>query len=186
MRKKIVIGISLIEMLIVLTIIGIFATVILPSFSSLVHSSYLPVTTKAFVSSVQFARIEAIRRNKKVIMCASQNGECNDNKSWENGWTVYVDVNANNHIESEEIIRVYPRLRQGYSLRPNVKLDALTFLPNANVRKGNGGLPLMTFRLCAPGANKNIMSFSREIVMSASGRLRVQRGRPKVTQCATK
>jgi len=179
-------GFTLIELLIVLLIGTILLLLAIPSFSGLIRSSHLTTQSHNFITAAHFARNEAIKRNERVLICARSLEVCSDVAAWEDGWIVFVDEDSNGQVGDGELVRLFDSLSEGYSLRPNVTAVWLAYYPNGSVRRGGGssGLPLMTFRLCASDAAAgNLKERSREIVINATGRMRLQFGREGVTKC---
>jgi len=179
-------GFTLIELLVVLAIGAILLLLAVPGFSGLIRSSHLTTQSHNFITAAHFARAEAIKRNERVLICVRSLEVCGDVASWEDGWAVFIDGDGNGKIDDGELIRLFDALSEGYSLRPNVTATWLAYYPDGSVRRGGGssGLPLMTFRLCAPDATAGkLKGRSREIVINATGRMRLQFGREGVTKC---
>jgi len=179
-------GFTLIELFVALLIRGTFLLLAVPSFSGLIRSNRLVTQSHNFVTAARFARTEAISRNVSVLFCARTLYVCSGQPEWSSGWIAFVDSNNNGQVDKTEILRMFDELAEGYSLQPNVTAGWLIYYPDGSVRRGggSGGLPLMTFRLCAPDAKDgNLKEFSREIVINATGRMRLQLGREKAGAC---
>lgn len=95
-------GFTLIEMLVVISIAAILLTQAVPGFAALMATSRMDNRTQALLSSVQFARSEAIRSNSNVYVCAL-NTKINlevqgclgkakkGNTSWSEGMLLFAD-----------------------------------------------------------------------------------------------
>lgn len=81
-------GLSLIEMIVVVAILGITARIALPSYQNFALGSKLGSMANFMVSSVHLARSEAIKRNTAVTLCVSSNGTSCGSGGWEQGWIV--------------------------------------------------------------------------------------------------
>jgi len=87
LRARIQQGFTLIEMMVVISILGILLAIAMPSFSEALLSSKLRSYANNLVASVHLARSEAIKRNAVVTLCASSNGtSCSGD--WKNGWVI--------------------------------------------------------------------------------------------------
>jgi type IV fimbrial biogenesis protein FimT len=87
LRARLQQGLTLIEMMVVISILGILLAIATPSFSEALLSSKLRSYANNLVASVHLARSEAIKNNAVVRLCASNNGtSCTGD--WQNGWIV--------------------------------------------------------------------------------------------------
>ncbi len=177
-------GFTLLEVTISLTIIATLAGFTLPRFNELITATRLGTQVRQFSTAYSLARSEAIKKSQTVTLCPQINNRCGDSSNWSNGWIAFTDINQNTIADGSEIIRIFDPLLSDYHLQPNTRVSALIFLSSGQVRKKNGSLPMVTFSLCAPQANnENMSEKAREMVISGSGRMRLQHGRNNRTRC---
>jgi type IV fimbrial biogenesis protein FimT len=157
-------GFSLIELLVVLTLIGIVTMLAAPSFNSAFLSNRLAAYANSFVASAQLARSEAIKRNRPVHVCRSADGAtCATSGAWQQGWIVWSDDNGNGTLDAgEAIVQIQQALSADYQLNSSVGGYDLAFQPVG------GGSSAATLKLCraspSPGAQE------RQIKIDATGR----------------
>lgn len=96
--KRYMQGITLVEMVIAVTIVGVLASMASPSMKAFLQSNRVTVANNNLVSDLFFARSEALKRRVNVYLCISnsaQNGceSTASNLDYANGWLVYMDCN---------------------------------------------------------------------------------------------
>lgn len=104
-------GFTLLELLITLTVVGIIATIGVPSLRAVIMDNRLASQANQFVYSINMARSAAVRFQRNAIVCASANYDaavpsCSDDPDWSNGWIVWVDKDRNATPDATEIISV--------------------------------------------------------------------------------
>jgi type IV fimbrial biogenesis protein FimT len=107
-------GVSFLELMIVVLLVGIIASIASPTFSSLIIKSKISLATSALHSSLHFARSEALKRGRNVVICRSSNPNAiapncavTSGAGWGQGWIIYVDEDANKKFtDADRLIRV--------------------------------------------------------------------------------
>jgi type IV fimbrial biogenesis protein FimT len=101
MRRPI--GLTLVELLLVLAMLAVLSSLAAPSFRSLwVHRSVL-LAAESLLGDLRYARSEALMRGRSVLVCQSSSGTVCNQKSaaWAQGWLVFVDSNGNAQVEAD-------------------------------------------------------------------------------------
>lgn len=92
-------GFTLIELMIVVLVGLVLLMLALPSFDAVMNSGRVNGPANELVATLQLARMEAIRRNARVVVCPSANGtSClGGNPSQWAGWIAFVDDGGFSH-----------------------------------------------------------------------------------------
>ncbi|HJW56485.1 MAG TPA: GspH/FimT family pseudopilin, partial [Burkholderiaceae bacterium] len=92
-------GFSLPELLIVIAIIGISASLGAPNFRDMIERQRIATTVNDFFYAIYLARSEAIRLGARVdLVPKDATGD------WAKGWVVFIDENGNQRPDSRERI----------------------------------------------------------------------------------
>jgi type IV fimbrial biogenesis protein FimT len=88
-------GFTMMELLIVITIVAILAGIGAPSFRNITTSYRIAGEVNGLLGDMQFARAEAVKEGQNVTICVSSNGtSCSGSTAWQNGWTVFPVVST--------------------------------------------------------------------------------------------
>lgn len=111
-------GFTLVELMIVLAIAAILLTLAVPSFTDFVKNNRMVAQNNDFVTALNLARSEAIRRGSRVTVCSSGDGATCAAGGWEQGWIVFVDANGDGTVDDPDngILRVHGPLAGGTTL----------------------------------------------------------------------
>lgn len=82
-------GFTVIEVMVVLALVGILATLSMPSLQVLLNNQALSNSASDFLSGAIQARSSALKANRRVVMQPVSGAD------WRTGWVIYVDVNNN-------------------------------------------------------------------------------------------
>jgi len=132
-----------------------------PGFRWAVQNNRSVTQVNELLVSLNLARSEAIKRNDNLTVCRSSNGTaCSTVASWENGWIVFVDNNADGTVNgADEILRVQGSLSGNNSL--SYSQTRVTFASSGLATSGSNG----TFTLCdSRGA-----AYSKGLIIGPTG-----------------
>jgi type IV fimbrial biogenesis protein FimT len=161
-------GFTLLELMVVVAIVAVLATVGTPAFRDLLINQRLSAAAQAFNAALSLARMEAIRRSQSVSVTALVG------RSWLGGWAV---VAAQAESESSEKSENRETLRRFEALPDGISVDASLGDGFAQgVRYDSNGF---SRRATSAGFGAGCLTLKAEtgrrasIVISASGRARV-------------
>lgn len=109
-------GFTLIELMVTVTVMAVLLAIAVPSFQSFLVRNNLASSGASFLSTVNYARSEAVKRSMTVTICPSANGATCTGGTWSSGWITFVDTNANGSADAgETVLRAHPTLTGNYS-----------------------------------------------------------------------
>ena len=109
-------GVTLVELLIVILITTVLASIAIPSYRTMVISNRVTSMVSDLHSALLLARSEALKRGAPVGICKTSNPSaasptCDASSTtlgWAAGWIIYVDTdNSKTRASSEALIQVY-------------------------------------------------------------------------------
>ncbi len=93
LRTRGVRGFTMIELMVVITLMAVLLTVAVPSFNDFIVGQRVKTAAFSFANAAVYARSEAIKRNSDVSLVAAAGG-------WTNGWTITLGTTVLNQQES--------------------------------------------------------------------------------------
>lgn len=148
---KALLGFTVIEVMVVLALVGVLATLSMPSLRVLLNNQVLSNTASDFLSGAIQARSSALKANRRVLIQPVSGTD------WRTGWFVYVDVNNNATYDASVDTLILTR----EALPTDVSIGSLT---------GSGdGLSVSLFAFGPDGFLENISgSYNGSVLMQST------------------
>ena len=119
-------GFTLYELMITLAIIGILATGAVAA-GDFLQRNGITAQINTLFTDMSLARSEAIKRSERVVICkGTGSAACATTAAWNNGWTVFVDLDADDTLDAAE-----PVLRA----QPPAPAQPVMYAPSGNTNK---------------------------------------------------
>ncbi|MDZ7595937.1 MAG: GspH/FimT family pseudopilin [Thiobacillus sp.] len=168
-------GVTLLELMVVLSVAGILLAIGVPALTSLTHSSRLSSFANELISSMHLTRSEAIKRNSRAVMCPSVTGtSCAVNGGWHQGWLVFHDPNNNAVLDAgETVIMTRQALPSGlWAKSTEPTAIYISYAPSGGTKKIGGAWQAGTLTLCNESGSSNS---ARKVIISSTGRPRTEK-----------
>lgn len=159
-------GLTLIELLITLSILGVLLAIGIPSFQQQLESSRTRTAADSLLQAIHLTRSKAISTNRRATL--RKLGD------WQSGWEIFYDRDFDGERDAgEEQITTGPALT-GVTVSANGPLtNYVSFIGSGESRyagtMNSGGFQAGTFTIC-PETGGN----GYQLVLSRSGRARVE------------
>ncbi len=94
-------GYTLVELIIVVSVIGVIASYAVPGFRGMIDLAQYNGAAETLAESLSIARNEAVFHGKEVMVCATDDptatgAVCSvDQSNWDNGWIVFENCDSN-------------------------------------------------------------------------------------------
>jgi type IV fimbrial biogenesis protein FimT len=178
-----ILGVTLIELLVAMTIAAILMAIAIPSFRGVSIDVKLRGYSNALLASLYLARSDAIKRNGRSVVCRSADGaNCATSGDWEQGWIVFQDLDGNaSRTSTEAIIERHPPLAAGFQMRGNTNVASyVAFHPSGSTLLASGAQQGGTIAVCCCASE--LYPNGKQIVISLIGRARICNTQP-LTAC---
>ncbi|MFK5985046.1 MAG: GspH/FimT family pseudopilin, partial [Pseudomonadota bacterium] len=173
-------GFTLIELMVTVVVLAILISLAVPSFRTMIASNVSATQANELVVALNKARIEAIKKHRNVVMCASENQiRCNsangavaaaDKDNWEKGWIIQL---ASEEIKDcSSVACTYVVQKNAFAGSNTIQSINFASAITGRVifdRMGNVSNPGGTFVVC----DSRGVSFARSITVSITGYAKV-------------
>jgi type IV fimbrial biogenesis protein FimT len=165
-------GFSLLELLIVILIVAIFATLSAPSFKNQHQKSVATSGRNLLFQGLQFARSESITRSALVTICQSDpsvSAVCSSG-DWSKGWIIFIDDNGDGAFDGTDdtLLRQYYSVDRINEFKLSNAAEYITFVPNGRARIA-GGEDDLTYQFCYLDGSR-----SAEVTISYAGQTKIE------------
>ena len=99
-------GFTILELVIIVAILSVLMAFAGPSLSTMIANNRISGGVNDFVAAMQFAKTEAAARISPVTICKKKDNssDCDGGGDWQRGWIVFVDVNSDADVDSDDQI----------------------------------------------------------------------------------
>ena len=172
-------GFTLLELLIGIAVLAILLAVAAPSFRATIQNNRLTTQANNFMTALQLARSEALKRSEPVSVCASDTsaGTPSCGSDWTQGWIAFVDDEApgtsSASYSSGNLIRQWAAPDGGTTIADSGHVF-VRYLPGGQIDPVNfsSGTSVATIELRIPDCTRDS---ARDIEISRTGRASVER-----------
>jgi type IV fimbrial biogenesis protein FimT len=166
--KNLNFGFTLLELLIVLSIVGVLLVAAVPTISNVIDGNKVSAESRKMMSTIAFSRSEAVKRNTFVTVCKSSNAsscETGTDADWHDGWLVFADINNDGALDSgEEVVKRINSTSAGVVINAGSTIaNRFTYRPAGSI--SNAG----SFVVCPQSGD---ITLAAKIVISIVGRPR--------------
>lgn len=156
-------GVTLIEQIMVIAIIGILVTVAIPPLVRMLHRNELKTAQIDFIAGLRQARSSAVNRGTPTVFCPSRDGEhCDETNIWDAGWLTAEDIDHDNQPDGRPLY-TWTAPTGAVRVRSSNGRDHVRFQPDGSSPGSN-----LTLRFCMPGRPGEPL----KVVVANSGRIR--------------
>ena len=186
------------ELVVTIAVAGIVISTGIPQLNELFRNNRMVSNTNELVTGLHLARSEAVRRNRSVVICKSDDVSvaepiCSSTTTggWEKGWFVFEDINGDHQYQPAtegDVLRVnIGALGKAVTINTSSASsgasidDYVAYTVRGVPQNGQSGV----FKICDDRGFKNTAGnvIARGIVVPPSGRVRATREADEIGAC---
>ena len=147
-------GFTLVELLATIAIVAILAALVSPAMTALINGNRLRAAANETITIFQAARFEAIRANRKVVVCLSADPNAavpTCGAAGASGWVAFVDADRNGQYAATERLLRRATVASGIQLMGSPAFGSgITFNADGMARDVGGNLLTAVVGVCLP------------------------------------
>ncbi len=163
-------GFTLVEFMVVALIVAVLATLAAPAFQSLLASNRVSAIAGEFLTTLNFARSEAVKRGVRVTVCVKEDDtKCATSGTWAKGWIVFTDGGTAATVDGTDLIlRTRAALPGSVTMTGNQDVALyVSYLPSGLSRMASGAMQAGTLGIRTSGDP------GRDVIIAVTGRPRI-------------
>lgn len=183
-HRRLVRGVTLIELLVTMVIMVVLASIAVPSFQRQMAANRVNGAANELMASLTRTRAEAMRLGSRVTACKSEGSQTACSNSvvvgWERGWLVFQDptrvsANAYGTVDAGETITfiVQPLPPDIIAFGSADVVNHVSFASDGRSKTYGGASQTGTIRVCSSSGALDDTNRARDITLSATGQLRI-------------
>lgn len=155
-------GFTLVELLVTIGVASILLAIAVPSFNQLMVANRLTTQANDFVSAINFARSEAIKRNTSVSLCRVSSATATTCATAVANWTNWIVTPGGGNVVRRGVVNN----AGGIVVQSTLSTDAVTFGPEGLARTGGAIVANQRISVCASRDRQG-----RRVVLGSGSRL---------------
>jgi type IV fimbrial biogenesis protein FimT len=162
-------GFTLTELLTTLTVAGIGAALVVPSFDTVVSNNRRAAAVNQLVSAMHAARSEAITRNTQITICPSSDAQNCDAADWQDGWIYFADADRDRTVDEGDSVLGAAPAPSRLTITTAEFPDFLAYRPNGRVMADTPADNSGQFTFC----DHRSATYARVVIVSSLGEPRL-------------
>jgi type IV fimbrial biogenesis protein FimT len=158
---------TLVELMVTLALAIILASFALPNIRSTLLNNRITTKTNTLVGAINYARGEAISRSNSGSIVVVQ--PLAADKSWDEGWRVWVDINENENPDAQDIIKRFDFKNDNIEVSIDTELEYIHYINQGRVRLPSNANQI-TFTICHTDYERG-----HQVTILPTGRVRTTR-----------
>lgn len=162
-------GFTLIELITTIAVASMLLSLAIPGIRMFLMNARQAGAVNEFVAAMHLARNTAITTNARVTICATDDGADCDNVTWDNGWIVFLDDDADQRVDAGERVIGNGEGIEALDIASGEFPEFLTYRPNGRVMTAALATNTGEFTLC----DERGTDHARVVIIDISGRPRL-------------
>jgi type IV fimbrial biogenesis protein FimT len=155
-------GFTIVELMITVGVASILTAIAVPSFSQLMVNNRLTTQANDFVSAINYARSEAIKRNTSVSLCRASSASATGCATTTGNWTDWIITPGGGNVVRRGVVNNVG----GVVVQSTLTSDQVTFGPEGLARTGGALVNDQRISVCASRDRQG-----RRVVLGSGSRL---------------